>query len=162
MIEVREAGQGDVAFIAAAVRELAEHEGAPERLVATAETLGEDLFGSRAGTLRCLIGEVDGEPCGIALYFFNASTWVGRRGLYLEDLYVKPGARGRGLGRALLERLAAVAKAEGCERLEWSVLVNNAEARRFYEGLGAVAQEDFVLYRLTGEALAKLGAGVNR
>jgi ribosomal protein S18 acetylase RimI-like enzyme len=82
--------------------------------------------------------------------------------LYLEDLYVKPGARGRGLGRALLERLAAVAKTEGCARLEWSVLVNNAEARRFYEGLGAVAQEDFVLYRVTGEALAKLGAGVNR
>lgn len=160
MIKVREAMPGDVGFIAAAVRELAEHEGAPERLVATAETLADDLFGSRAGTLRCLIGEVDGKPSGIGLFFFNASTWVGRRGLYLEDLYVKPEARGRGLGRALLVRLAVVAKAEGCERLEWSVLVGNAEARKFYEGLGAVAQGDFVLYRVTGEGLARLGVGL--
>ncbi len=160
MITVREASPGDVPFIAAMVRELAEHEGAPDRLVATEVTLGEDLFGARAGTLRCLIGEVDGAASGIGLYFFNASTWVGRRGLYLEDLYVRPAARGRGLGRALLCQLAAVADAEGCARLEWSVLRTNADARRFYEGLGAAAQEDFVLYRVTGDALAELGRGV--
>lgn len=157
MIEVRDAKPSDVPFIAGAVRELAEHEGAPDRLVATAETLADDLFGTRAGTLRCLIGEVAGVPAGVALYFFNASTWVGRRGIYLEDLYVSPQARGRGLGRALLSRLAAVANAEGCERLEWSVLVGNTSARRFYEGLGAVAQGDFVLYRVTGESLRRLG-----
>jgi len=159
MIRVRDAVPGDVPFVAAMVRELAEHEGAPDRLVATQATLGEDLFGARAGTLRCLVGEVDGVAAGIGLYFFNASTWVGRRGVYLEDLYVQPAARGQGLGRAILWRLAAVAGVEGCARLEWSVLRNNGQARRFYEGLGALAQEDFVLYRVTGNALARLGSG---
>ena len=159
MIHVREAVPSDVPFIAAMVRELAEHEGAPDRLVATEGTLAEDLFGARAGTLRCVIGEVDGASAGIGLFFFNASTWVGRRGISLEDLYVRPSARGLGLGRAILSRLAAVAGEEGCARLEWSVLKTNADARRFYEGLGAAPQEDFVLYRVTGDALEKLGRG---
>lgn len=159
MIHVRDAVPGDVPLIAAMVRELAEHEGAPDRLVATESTLGEDLFGARSGTLRCVVGEVEGAALGIGLYFFNASTWVGRRGLYLEDLYVRPAARGKGLGRAILTRLAAVAGVEGCARLEWSVLRNNADARRFYESLGARPQEDFVLYRVVGDALARLGGG---
>ncbi len=151
-IALRPATPDDVALVLSFVRELAEYENAADQVVATEALLHEDLFGPRP-VCEAILGEIDGVPQGFALFFHNFSTWVGRRGIYLEDLFVRPKARGMGLGAALLSRVAAIACERGCARLDWAVLDWNETAIGFYKKLGARALSEWTTYRLTGEAL---------
>lgn len=150
---IREAGPGDAALILNLVRALAVYEKLEHEVTAQADDFVKAL---RDGDSRALIAEWAGEPCGFALYFFNFSTFLGRRGLYLEDLFVRESHRGKGLGKALLARLAAIAVERQCGRLEWSVLDWNAPSIAFYKSLGAVPMEEWTVYRLTGQALGAL------
>jgi len=156
-IAIRPATIADVPIIRQFIIELAEYEKLGDEAVATEDDLRAALFGERQDA-EVLMAEVDGTPGGFALYFHNFSTFLGRRGLYLEDLYVRPALRGRGVGRALLARLAALALERGCGRFEWSVLDWNEPAIGFYRSLGAVPQSDWTVYRVTGHALARLAA----
>lgn len=158
MLNVRVAAPGDVPLILALVRELAEYERALEQAVATEEMMREALFGAKPAC-EALIGEIDGTAAGLALYFHTFSTWTGKRGLYLEDLFVRPAARGKGLGEALLVRVAQVAVERGCPRVEWLVVDWNTPARGFYERLGAVPLSEWTIHRLSGEALARMAKG---
>ena len=155
---IRPARPADVATILRFIRDLAAFEREPDAVEATEETLGEALFGAHPAA-EAVIAEQDGQPLGFALFFHNFSTWTGRRGLYLEDLYVTPDARGRGIGGALLRHLAGIAVARGCARFEWSVLDWNAEAIAVYRRIGAVGMEDWTVQRLSGEPLRRLAAG---
>jgi GNAT superfamily N-acetyltransferase len=155
MTEIRAARAEDVPTILRFVRELAAFEREPDAVDADEEALGEALFGP-APAAEAVIAEVGGEPAGFALFFHNFSTWTGRRGLYLEDLYVTPDARGRGVGRALLRHLAGVAVDRGCARFEWSVLDWNADAIAFYRALGAVGMDEWTVQRVSGDALRRL------
>jgi len=155
-MRIRAAVRSDTSLILAFVRELAAYERLAAEVVATEDTLAASLFGAHPAA-EVLIAELDGEAFGFALFFPNYSTFLGKAGIYLEDLFVRPGARGRGVGRALLSRLAAIALERGCGRLEWAVLDWNENAIRFYEKLGATAQSDWTTYRLTGDALSSLG-----
>ncbi len=139
------------------VRELAEYERAPQEVTATETQLRTALFGE-APAVYALIAENDetGEPVGFALWFLNFSTWLGRHGIYLEDLYVKPHARGEGHGRALLTRLAQIAVERGCGRMEWAVLDWNEPSIGFYKSLGAVPMDEWTIFRLTGDSLGRL------
>ena len=154
-LTIRSAAAADVPLVLRFIRDLAEYERLPHEVVATEPLLRETLFGPEPGA-EVLLAEVDGEPAGFALFFHNFSTFLGRRGLYLEDLFVRPEARGRGVGRALLARLAAIARARGCGRFEWSVLDWNEPAIGFYRALGAVPMSDWTVYRVTGDALDRL------
>lgn len=156
-IAIRPARPADVALILELIRELAEYERAADQAQATPQGLHEELFGARP-SCEALIGEIDGVPQGFALFFHNFSTWIGRRGIYLEDLYVRPSARGAGLGKALLTRLAAIAVERGCRRMDWSVLDWNTPAIEFYKALGAVAMDEWTTFRLRDEALRALAA----
>lgn len=156
-ITLRPAAPRDIGTILGFIRELAEYERAPQEVVATPESLHEHLFG-HTPACEAIIGEIDGEPRGFALYFHNFSTWKGKPGLYLEDLYVQPACRGAGLGKALFRRVARVASERGCPRLEWAVLDWNTPAIDFYRSMGAAAMDDWTVYRLTGDALARAGA----
>ncbi|MET9445876.1 GNAT family N-acetyltransferase [Streptomyces cinerochromogenes] len=157
---IRTATPADVPVIHALIRELAEYEKASEEARASEEQLGEALFGERpAAFAHMAVDDESGEPVGFALWFLNFSTWRGVHGIYLEDLYVRPAARGGGHGRALLAELARICGERGYERLEWSVLNWNRPAIGFYEALGARPQDEWTVYRLTGEALAALGSG---
>jgi GNAT superfamily N-acetyltransferase len=151
---IREATPADVGLILTFIKELAEYERMLDQVVATEELLHEWLF--KRGIARCLIAEEDGQPIGFALYFFNFSTFVGRGGLYLEDLYIRPAFRGKGYGKRLFRRLAAIAKAEGCGRFEWWCLDWNTPSINFYRSLGAVAMDEWTVYRLDGETLENL------
>ncbi len=153
---IRPATRDDVPLILTLVRELATYEKLAQDVVATEETLATSLFGRRPAA-EVLIAEFHGAAVGFALFFPNYSTFLGKAGIYLEDLFVRPGARGRGVGRALFSRLAAVATERGCGRLEWAVLDWNVSAVGFYEKLGAAAMDDWTIYRLTGDALSSLG-----
>lgn len=155
---IRPATPADVATLLRFVRELAEYEREPDAVRATEPMLSEALFGDRPAA-EAVIAEVAGAPVGFALFFHNFSTWEGRRGLYLEDLYVTPAARGHGAGKALLRHLAGVAVARGCARFEWSVLDWNGSAIAFYRAMGAVGMEEWTVQRVSGEALARLAAG---
>jgi GNAT superfamily N-acetyltransferase len=155
---VREASEGDVPLILTFIRELAEYERLSHEVVATEEGLRESLFGEHRYA-EVLIAEHDGEAAGFALFFHNFSTFLGRAGIYLEDLYVRPEFRGSGIGRQLLVRLAQLAVERGCGRLEWSVLDWNEPSIGFYRRLGAVAMDDWTVYRVSGDALRKLGGG---
>ncbi|HEX7889770.1 MAG TPA: GNAT family N-acetyltransferase [Ramlibacter sp.] len=157
-IDVRPAVAADVPAILGFIRELAVYEKAESEVVATEAMIYASLFGE-APRVHAIMCSVDGTTCGFALYFFNYSTWQGRQGLYLEDLYVQPAYRGAGGGKALLRHLARIAVANGCGRFEWSVLDWNEPAIRFYRSLGAVAMDEWTRYRLTGEALATFAAG---
>jgi len=141
------------------VRELAEYEKALEEARATEEQLREALFGERPAAFAHIAESADGEPVGFSLWFLNFSTWRGVHGIYLEDLYVRPQARGGGHGKALLGELARICVERGYERLEWSVLNWNKPSIDFYEALGARAQDEWTVYRLTDGALAELGRG---
>ncbi|WP_374942908.1 GNAT family N-acetyltransferase [Sphingomonas sp.] len=152
---VRAATPADVATILGFVRDLAAFEREPDAVEATEVTLGEALFGAHPAA-EAVVAEREGAAVGFALFFHNFSTWTGRRGLYLEDLYVTPEARGRGVGRALLQHLAALALDRGCVRFEWSVLDWNEGAVRFYRSLGAVGMEEWTIQRVTGDALRRL------
>ncbi len=165
-IAVRPAVESDLPLILSLIRELAEYERAPEQAVATIESLRRHLFGDsfegrpgrRGPVAECLIGTIDDQPQGMALYFSNFSTWNGTPGVYLEDLFVRPAARKCGLGKALLTRLAAIAVGRGCKRLEWAVLDWNTPAIDFYKALGATPMDEWTVFRLSGPALARLGA----
>ena len=156
-IAIRWAAREDVPLILTFIRELADYERMLDQVVATPELLTQWLFDR--GTARVLIAETGGEPVGFALFFHNFSTFLGRAGIYLEDLYVRPSARGRGVGRALLRRLAAIALEEGCGRLEWWCLDWNEPSIRFYRSLGAEAMEDWTVYRIAGATLRELAQG---
>lgn len=154
---IRSAEPADVATILRFVRELAVFEREPDAVLATEPMLHEALFGARPAA-EAVIAE-DGEPLGFALFFHNFSTWQGKRGLYLEDLYVTPAARGRGVGKALLRHLAGLAVARDCARFEWSVLDWNADAIAFYRAMGAVGQDEWTVQRVDGDALRRLAMG---
>tara|TARA_Y100001949_G_scaffold11755_1_gene8770 strand:+ start:46668 stop:47150 length:483 start_codon:yes stop_codon:yes gene_type:complete len=154
-LNIRPASRDDAALILRFVTELAIYERAEHEVKTDAAGIEASLFAKDASA-SALICERDGQPIGYAVYFFNYSTWLGRNGLYLEDLYVTPEARGTGAGKALLKHLARLAVSRGCGRFEWSVLDWNEPAIRFYEALGARPQEEWTTYRLTGDALKAL------
>ncbi|TWI55661.1 ribosomal protein S18 acetylase RimI-like enzyme [Pseudomonas duriflava] len=154
-LNIRPATADDVPTILAFIKELADYEKLPHEVIATEETLRQTLFGTPRYA-EVLIGEVDDLPAGFALFFHNYSTWLAKPGLYLEDLYVQPSARGVGLGKALLITLAKLAVERGCGRLEWSVLDWNEPAIQFYQSLGATAMDEWTVNRVTGEALTNL------
>jgi GNAT superfamily N-acetyltransferase len=153
--KIRPATKADVPQILAFIRALAEYERAPGAVSATEEGLLRDGFGPQP-FYECLMAEYDGKPAGFALYFFNYSTWMGRPGIYLEDLFVYPDLRGLGIGKALLQRVAAVALEKGCRRLQWEVLDWNTPAIDFYAAMGAEFLDEWRNVRLSGDALATL------
>ena len=152
---VRTATPADVGPITDLMRGLAEYEKLTHLFIATDELLHDALFGPHPAA-ECLAAEVDGAVIGYALFFHNYSTFLGRKGLYLEDLYVHPDHRGKGLGKAMLTRLAALAVERGCARFEWSVLDWNQPAIDFYEAMGAVVMPEWRIVRMTGDALESL------
>lgn len=155
---IRPAASADAGLIFDFVRELAAYEKLSHAVEAGAGDIARDLFGP-APRVFCEIAELSGEPVGFALWFYNYSTFMGRHGIYLEDLFVRPQARGLGAGKALLRRLAQRCLDEGLGRLEWAVLDWNAPAIAFYDALGAAAMSEWIVRRLTGEALARLAGG---
>jgi GNAT superfamily N-acetyltransferase len=156
-ISIRSATPADLPLIAQLIRDLAEYERLADEVRFDEAVLGQKLFGARPYA-EVLIGEVDGTPQGFALFFHNFSTFEGRPGIYLEDLFVRPEARGSGLGKALLAELAALAVERDCARLEWSVLDWNEPAIGFYRKLGARLMDEWTVMRLDGGNLAQLGA----
>jgi len=154
---IREATEDDVPLILSFIRELAEYEKLSHEVVATEEELRKSLFGERRYA-EVLIAEHDGSPAGFALFFHNFSTFLGKPGIYLEDLYVNPVFRGTGIGKKLLVHLARLAKRRGCGRLEWWVLDWNEPSIGFYKNLGATAMDDWTIYRLAGTALDDLAS----
>jgi GNAT superfamily N-acetyltransferase len=156
-LTIRNAVRGDEQLILEFIRELAAYERLAHEAVAGAADLERALF-SETPKVFALIAEWDGAPAGFALYFFNFSTFVGRHGVYLEDLFVRETRRGKGIGKALLARLARIAKENECGRFEWSVLDWNAPSIAFYKSLGAVAMQDWTIYRLAGDALDRLAS----
>ena len=155
-ITIRPAAHADLPLIGQLIRDLAVYEKLEHEVRFDQATLGEKLFGARPYA-EVVIGEIDGAAQGFALFFHNFSTFEGRPGIYLEDLYVREAARGSGLGKALLAHLAALAVARDCARLEWSVLDWNAPAIGFYKALGARAMDEWTVMRVDGEALSALG-----
>lgn len=156
--EIRSAMESDVPLILAFIKKLARYERLAHEVVATEELLRETLFGERR-TAEVVFGYHRGEPAAFALFFHNYSTFLGRPGIYLEDLYVEEQYRGQGIGKAMLAYLAQVAVERKCGRLEWWVLDWNAPAIQFYQKLGATPMNDWTVFRLTGEALANLANG---
>lgn len=157
-LHVRAATVADLPLIASLIRELAEYEKLSHAVCFDEAVLGENLFGAKPGA-EVLIGELDGTPQGFALFFPNFSTFEGRPGIYLEDLFVRPAARGRGLGKALISAVAALAVERDCARFEWSVLDWNTPSIAFYEALGAKMQHDWRIMRVEGGTLTRLAAG---
>jgi GNAT superfamily N-acetyltransferase len=154
-IQIRMAAEPDVPLILAFIKELAECEKLAHTVVTTEAGLRETLFGARPYA-EVLIAEADETPVGFALFFHNYSTFLGQPGIYLEDLYVRPEARGRGVGKQLLSRLAGLARERNCGRLEWCVLNWNTPAIEFYHRQGATPMNDWTTYRVTGQALHDL------
>jgi len=154
---VRFATRADVPVIVSLIRELAVYEKLEHLATATPERLEPQLFGDDS-VIECLVGEQDGEPVGFALFFHNFSTFLCKKGLYLEDLFVQPTARGTGMGKLLLQRLAQIAVERDCGRFEWSVLDWNVDAQAFYARMGATMLPDWRICRVTGDALQALGA----
>jgi GNAT superfamily N-acetyltransferase len=157
-ITIREARRADARLVLGFIRALASYERLLGEVEATEARIRRTLFpaGRRAPAARVLIGEVGGRPAGFALYFFNYSTFLGRPGIYLEDIFVEPKYRRLGLGRALLLRVGAIARRRGCGRLEWSVLDWNRPAIDFYRSLGARALDEWTVFRIAGAALRRL------
>ena len=153
---IRFATRDDLATIVALIRELAVYEHLEHLATATPAKLEPQLFGPKPAC-ECLVAELDGEPVGFALFFHNFSTFLCQKGLYLEDLFVRPSARGTGLGKLLLQRLAQIAVERDCGRFEWSVLDWNVDAQAFYQRMGATMLPDWRICRVTGAALAELG-----
>lgn len=151
---IRQANGDDISLIHTFILELAQYERMADRVVATEETLRDWLVVKRIAEV--LIGEEDGAPVGYALFFHNFSTFEGRAGIYLEDIYVRPAARGRGYGRAFFRRIAQLCEQRGCPRLEWSCLDWNAPSIGFYKAMGAIPLDEWTVYRLTGEKLRAL------
>jgi len=154
-VSLRFATPDDTGLILEFIQGLAEYEKLAQEVVADEESLRRALFGDRPAA-EVVLADLDGNPAGFALFFHNFSTFLGRPGLYLEDLFVKPELRGHGIGKTLLARLAAIAVERGCGRFEWSVLDWNEPAIRFYENLGARAMNGWTIFRITGDALSSL------
>src|SRR5256714_8691410 len=156
--QIRPACLEDVPIILQLIRDLATYERAPHQVTATEEQLVDVLFGKRpaAEVLLAFEGQL---PIGFAVFFHNFSTWLGRPGLYLEDLFVKPDKRGKGYGRAVLVELARIARDRGCGRMEWAVLDWNEPAIKFYRSLGAKPMDEWTVFRLTRDEIAKLADG---
>ena len=154
-LTLRNATEEDVPLILRFIRELAEYERLAHEVVATEESIRQTLFGARSFA-EVILAEQRGEPVGFALFFHNYSTFLGRPGIYLEDLYVRPEMRGHGIGKALLVRLAQIALERHCGRFEWAVLNWNESAIRFYRSLGALPEDAWTVYRLKGESLRAL------
>lgn len=152
---IRKATPKDAGIILGFIRELAIYEKAEDEVVATEQDIANSLFNDET-TTQALLCYLDDQAVGFAVYFLNYSTWLGRDGLYLEDLYVTPEQRGKGLGGALLKHLAKIAVTRNCGRFEWSVLDWNEPAIRFYESIGARPQSEWIGYRLEGKALRDL------
>jgi GNAT superfamily N-acetyltransferase len=153
--QIRPARVQDVPIILDLIRDLATYERAPDEVVATEKQLIDVFFGERPVAEVLLAFEKE-SPVGFAVYFYNFSTWLGRPGLYLEDLFVKPEKRGKGYGRALLVELAKIARDRGCGRMEWAVLDWNEPAIKFYHALGAQPMNDWTVFRLTRDEIARL------
>ena len=157
MVKIRDACIQDIPEILEFIRELAEYEKEPQAAVATAEELKRDGFSSNP-KFRVVLAEWDGDPAGFAFFFYHYSTWRGQPTLFLEDLFVRPHFRGKGIGKALLVHLAKIAVQVNCGRFEWQVLDWNTPAIEFYRSLGAEVMKEWLTMRVTGEALAKLAA----
>jgi GNAT superfamily N-acetyltransferase len=155
-LKITSATRADVPLILALIGELADYEKLRHEAVATEESVASALFGAKASA-EAVIARLDGEPVGFALFFHNFSTFLCQKGLYLEDLFVRPAARGTGLGKLLLQRLAQIAVERDCGRFEWSVLDWNVDAQAFYQRMGATMLPDWRICRVTGEALQALG-----
>jgi GNAT superfamily N-acetyltransferase len=153
--QIRSARVDDVPIILELIRDLATYERAPDEVTATEEQLVHVLFGEQP-VAEVLLAFEGGLPVGFAVYFYNFSTWLGRSGLYLEDLFVKPDERGKGYGRALLVELAKIARDRGCGRMEWAVLDWNEPAIEFYKALGATPMHEWTVFRITRDEIAKL------
>ena len=153
--EIRPAAPADIPLILQLIRDLATYERAPNDVTATEKDLAEVLFGENPSAQVRLAFEGE-TPVGFAVFFHNFSTWLGRPGLYLEDLFVKPEHRGKGYGRALLVDLARIARQRGCGRMEWAVLDWNDPAIQFYRKLGAQPMDEWTVFRLTGDGIGKL------
>jgi GNAT superfamily N-acetyltransferase len=156
-IDITPATIADVPLVLRFIKALAEYERMTDQVVATEESLRESLFGAHPSA-EAAIARANGDPAGFAVWFYNYSTFLSRPGLYLEDLFVLPECRGRGVGRALLQHLARVAVSRGCGRMEWAVLDWNDLAIRFYRSLGAQPMSEWTVYRLTGDSLKRLAA----
>ena len=156
---IRAGVAADTPLIVSLIRELAEYERAPNDAIATERELEEVLFGEKPAA-EVLLAFQAGGPVGFAVYFFNFSTWLGRPGLYLEDLFVRPELRGKGYGRALLRHLAQIAQERGCGRMEWAVLDWNEPAIGFYKNLGAKPQDDWTVFRLDRRGIGALAEKV--
>jgi GNAT superfamily N-acetyltransferase len=156
-LSIRSATPADISLIGQFIRDLAEYEKLAHEVRFDEAVMAQKLFGPRPYA-EVLIGKIDGTPQGFALFFHNFSTFEGRPGIYLEDLFVRPDARGSGLGKALLGKLAALAVERDCARLEWSVLDWNTPAIDFYKALGARAMDEWTVYRVDGDALTGLAA----
>src|SRR5579859_3702121 len=156
-VRIRDATPADAALILSLIRELADYEKMIDQVTATETDIRTALFGPRPSA-ECVIAELDGEPAGFALFFHNFSTFLGKPGIYLEDLYVKPALRGKGIGKRLLAHLAALTLSRGCGRFEWSVLDWNAPAIRFYQSLGAQMMDAWKINRMTGDPIKGLPA----
>lgn len=154
-IIIKNAGPEDVPLILGLIKEIADYEKLSHQVIATEETLNDSLFGKGANT-KVIIAYKDNKPAGYAVYFFNFSTFIGRKGLYLEDIYIKPEFRGMGIGNIVFRHLAKIAVENKCGRMEWAVLNWNTPAIKFYNKLGGRPLEDWTVYRLTEEDLAKL------
>lgn len=152
---IREAKREDSNTILKFVKELAAYEKAEHEVLATEQMIEDSIFSEHSST-KAIICEKDGNPIGFAVYFFNYSTWLGKHGLYLEDLFVSPSERGSGAGKALLKHLAGIAVANDCGRFEWNVVDWNKPAIDFYESLGAKPKSEWLGYQLTGEHLTAL------
>ena len=155
---IRPATEGDIGTVLALIKELAVYEKMENEALASPTDMQAALFPPDGGRplAEALLCEENGVPVAFALFFHNFSTFIGRAGLYLEDIYVKPEYRGRGIGKTLFSRLATIARERGCQRFEWSCLDWNAPSIAFYEGMGAVPMADWTVYRLSGNALASL------
>lgn len=159
MLSIRNATPADIPLMLDLIRGLADYEREPNAVVATEEDLRRDGFGPQP-KYRCVIAEWDGRPAGFAFFFYNYSTWRGQPGLYLEDLFVLPEMRGKGIGKALLQHLAQIAVEEHCYGIRWMVLEWNEPALKFYHSLGATILGEWETMLLTGDALLALAAGV--
>ena len=157
-LHIRPATIDDTGTILRFVRDLAVYENAEHEVLSTPAHVHKTMF-SEGATAHGLVCEQDGQAIGFAVYFFNYSTWQGRNGLYLEDLYVDPASRGSGAGKALLRHLARIAVDKDCGRFEWSVLDWNTPSIQFYDSLGAKPQSEWIRYRMTGEALEAFAKG---
>ncbi|KGJ91531.1 GNAT family N-acetyltransferase [Colwellia psychrerythraea] len=151
-LSIRQAVSADSELILHFITELAIYEKAENEVLATVETIEATIF-SQDNHVSALICEEAGEPLGIAIYFYNYSTWLAKPGLYLEDLYVSPEHRGKGAGKLLLKRMAQIALQQGCGRFEWSCLDWNKPSRDFYQSIGAKSQDEWVGYRMSGQTL---------